>query len=123
MKIFENILLDIFIGILLKQPWKTDRNSAEQWKYITTFKFLLRQVNHKHRFESPDITRLAQLLFPKLLVAYRTTVGDNGYTIYYRPIPTQASQAYESLAPSICSRLLLLWHSCISAEIQNDVSC
>ena len=84
-KIFKNILLDIFIGILLK-PWRTDRYSAEQWKYITTFEFLPRQADNK-QFESPDITRLAWLLFREWLVAYRTIVGDNGYTIYCRPIP------------------------------------
>ena len=87
-KIFKNIPLDIFVGILLK-PRRTGRNSAEQWKYITTFEFLLRQADNKHRFESPNITRLARLLFPECwLVAHRTIVGDNGYAIYCRLIPT-----------------------------------
>ena len=87
MKIFEDILLDIVIGILLKS-WRTDRNSVEQWKYIATFEFSRRQADNKRWFESPDITKLAQLLFQELLVAQRTIVGDNGNTLYCRPIPT-----------------------------------
>ena len=65
------------MGILLK-PLRTDRNSAEQRKYVTTFEFLLRQADNKHRFESRDITRLAWLLFRESLVAHRTIVGDYG---------------------------------------------
>ena len=85
-KIFKIILLDVVMGIHLK-PWITGINSAEQRKYISTFGFLLQQAHNKHRFESPNITRLARLLFPECwLVAHRTIVGDNGYTIYCRPI-------------------------------------
>ena len=60
----------------------------EQRKYATTFEFLLRQADSKHRSESPDITRLAWLLFREWLVAHRTIVGDNAYTIYCGPIPS-----------------------------------
>ena len=49
---------------------------------------LQRQADTEHRFESPDITRQVQLLFRESLLARRTVAGDNGYTIYCRPIPT-----------------------------------
>ena len=97
------------MGILLK-PWRTDRNSAKQRKYVTTFEFLPRQADNKHRFESPDITRLARLLFRKWLVAYRTIVADNGYTIYCRPVPTikRVRPMDASNHPSVLRQYILL---------------
>ena len=63
----ENLLkyttvLDIVRDIRIK-PWRNDRTSPEQWKFVIVVAFFYSDADNIHLFESPSFTRLTQLLF------------------------------------------------------------
>ena len=95
----------------LFNPWRKVRISPEQRKYIIVVTFFLRQADDKHRFESPDIIRLVQVVFRESLATRCTIVNASGYRLYSQ---SETSQTSGCAAPSIFFSLLLLRYTCIT---------